>query len=386
MNNEQNGQTRTEQPTPRKLREARSKGQVARSRELNTTVVLLASSIALIFFGEMIGESLYRVMETGLTFTRFGTLEDDMMILQLTSAIKSSLVSLFPFFLITVIAAFVGPLVLGGWSFSYDAMKPKWSRMSLLNGFKRMFGVQGLIEMLKAFGKFLVIGGLASAVLWMNQHKLFEIASLPSKEAIQSGMYLIGALFVLLSLSLIVIVAIDVPYQLVRHIGQLKMSIQEVREEAKQTTGNPEVKSQQRSLQREISTRRMLQDVVGADVIVTNPDHFSVALRYDQNRDGAPRVVAKGVDFLAFRIRDIARANNVELFAAPPLARSLYHHAEVGQEIPRQLYQIVAQILAYVYQIKSLSRLQRKKITRPSDYSIPDALKHPSDLTEDTDG
>jgi len=168
---------------------------------------------------------------------------------------------------------------------------------------------------------------------------------------------------------------IDVPYQLVSHMNRLKMSIQEIKEENKQTTGNPEIKNQIRSLQREVSSRRMLLDVASADVVIVNPTHYSVALRYEEGAKSAPVVVAKGVDFLAMRIREIANGNEIEVFSAPSLARALYQHTEVGHEVPTALYQAVAQVLAYVYQLRDLTRTQRNRVRRPSIVDIPEDYK-----------
>ncbi|MBX2883461.1 MAG: flagellar biosynthesis protein FlhB [Granulosicoccus sp.] len=375
MSAEQFGQSKTEQPTPKKLLDSRKKGQTARSRELNTTIMLLASSIALIAFGNDIGTSLQQLLASDLTINRLEMLNKEMLITRLGDATFDAIALLIPFFCVTLVASFVGPIALGGWSFSLDAMAPKWNRMSPLSGLKRMFGTQGLVEMIKALGKFIVIGVVAWFMLEINKDRILTLGSVATIDAIHGGILIIGQLFVALSLSLIIVSLIDVPYQLVSHVNRLKMSVQEVRDENKQTNGNPEIKNQIRSLQREVSSRRMLLDVAEADVVITNPTHYSIALKYEEGGSSAPLVVAKGTDFLAMRIREIANGNNVEIFSAPALARSLYQHTEVGQEVPTALYQAVAQVLAYVYQIRDLTRTQRNLVKRPDIVALPDDLQ-----------
>lgn len=374
MSEEQNGQTRSEQPTEKKKLDSRKKGQIARSRELNTTVVMLSSAAALLMLGGGIGQSLQRLLATGLTLERQLIFDDSYLLLAFGQTSLASLQILTPFFLLMMIAAFVGPLSLGGWSFSMDSWVPKLNRMSILSGIKRMFGIQGFVELLKALGKFIVVGAVAVIALKLYQDEILMLSQLSVTDAIYRGMYIIGQLFLMLAVSLIVVSLIDVPYQIVSHITKIKMSVQEVKEENKQTNGNPELKTRIRSMQRDVSQRRMLIDAADADVVIVNPTHFSVALKYDDAKAGAPVVVAKGVDHMALRIREVAESNNIVIFSAPPLARALYFHTDIDQQVPTALYQAVAQVLAYVLQVRDLTTSERLLVQLPSVVDVPEEL------------
>lgn len=371
MSEERNAQTRSEQPTEKKLLDSRKKGQVARSRELNTTAVMLASAAALLLLGGEMGQSMEQMLATGLTLDRESIFDRHSLMTTLGQSSLDSFMALTPFFLVMMVSAFVGPIVLGGWSFSMDALQPKMSRISLLAGIKRMFGVQGLVELLKALGKFVVVGVVAMIALKIYQDRILLLNQLSIVEAVYRGMYIIGQLFLMLAASLIVVSLIDVPYQLVSHLNRLKMSVQEVKDENKQTNGNPELKSRIRTMQREVSQRRMLIDTAEADVVIVNPTHYSVALKYDDTKGGAPVVVAKGIDHMALRIREVAEANQIVVFSAPPLARALYFHTDVSQEVPTVLYQAVAQVLAYVMQVRDLTASERMVVELPSLVDVP---------------
>jgi len=371
VSDKQDGQSRSERPTPKKLLDSRKKGQVARSRELNTTVMMLAASVGLILFGSFMGNDLQKLLADSLRIDAHMLASNGYLIKHFAVVTTDALVILLPYFVFMVVAVFIGPLILGGWAFSAAAMQPKISRMSLVAGMKRMFGMQGFVEMIKSLGKFLTVGTVALLTLGILKERILSLGAMPVIEGLYSGMSLIGQLFMFLAASLIIVSFIDVPYQLVSHVNRLKMSIQEIRDESKLTTGNPELKVRIRSLQREVSQRRMLTDVAGADVVIINPTHYSVALKYEEHNAGAPIVVASGVDFMALRIREVAAGNQVTVFSAPPLARALYQHAEIGQELPAGLYHAVAQVLAYVYQVRDLSISDRYLVTRPDELEIP---------------
>lgn len=382
MSQENDGQTRSEQPTPKKRTDSRKKGQVARSRELNTTVMMLAASVGLLLLGRQIGNEMQVLLASNMVLDQRVLSSNAQLLLHLSNVTHSAIAIFSPFFIIMLIAAFVGPVVLGGWSFSISSWKPKLNRMSPISGLKRMFGLQGIVEMLKSLGKFLTIAVVALVGLSFFQEQIFTLNAMSAIEGMHSGFKIIGVVFFLLSISLLLVAFIDVPYQLVSHTNRLKMSVQEVREENKQTNGNPELKARIRSKQREISDRRMLADVADADVVITNPSHYAVALKYDEHSANAPVVVATGVDFMAMRIREIAQGNDVTIFSAPPLARALYHHSEVGEELPVGLYQAVAQVLAYVYQIKNSSVSQSHRIIKPRVFDIPAEYEVPVDTQE----
>ena len=277
-----------------------------------------------------------------------------------------------------LVIALAGPVSLGGWLFSSEALQPKFSRMNPLSGLKRMFSVQALVELGKAVGKFLVVLTVAVAVLMANQDDLLSIGHEPLPQAIAHSAQIVGWCSLWMACSLILIAAIDVPFQLWDHKQKLMMTKQEVRDEFKDTEGKPEVKSRIRQLQYEMAQRRMLQEVPQADVVITNPTHFAVALKYDADKGGAPRLVAKGGDFLALKIREIAQEHRVELLESPALARAVFYSTELDQEIPAGLYLAVAQVLAYVYQLKQFRAGKGKRPGPLPDLPIPPDLQRDS--------
>jgi flagellar biosynthetic protein FlhB len=273
--------------------------------------------------------------------------------------------------LILLLAVLVTPMFIGGWSFSKKAMAPKMSRVNPLKGIKRVFGLKGLMELVKSLAKVALVGCVAGLFIWNYFSELLSLGRLPVGQAIMRALELGGWLFLLLSIATLVIAAIDVPFQLFQHNKQLKMSKQEVKDENKHTEGDPEVKGRIRRLQQEMANSRMMEEVPKADVIVTNPTHYSIALKYDDNKMGAPILVAKGTDLIAFRIRELGKQNNITIFEAPPLARALYHTTELNQEIPADLYYAVAQVLAYVFQLKR-AKHPGERPEKPNNLDIPE--------------
>lgn len=372
MSEENTGQTKSEEPTAKKKADSKKKGQVARSRELNTSVMLLIGVMGLWFMMAMNGGDLQHSFSSLFKLEQSLIFDPAKVITHLKGSFLDIAVLMAPFFFITVVASFLGPLVMGGWVFSLDALAPKASRMSLLAGFKRMFGSHGFIEMVKALAKFVVIGAVATIGFFMLRDTVLGLGAGETQKEVAQGMQLMAMFFIILTFALISIAFIDVPFQLHSHLSKLKMSMQEIKDENKQTNGNPEVKGRIRALQHEASQRRMLGDIAESDVVITNPDHYSVALKYDQDSSAAPTVVAKGVDHMAFRIREIARAHEVELVPAPPLARALYSSTEIGHEIPDDLYIAVAQVLAYVYRLRDASIYQRPTLAGIGEVDVPD--------------
>lgn len=377
MAESESGADRSEDPTQKRIDEARRKGQIARSRELNTVAVTLSGAGALLVFGGEIAQDMMRLMHAGFSFQRATLMDDGAMVQLLLASGMSALLSLVPFLVVLLIASIVGPIALGGWLMSGEAMQPKFSRMNPLGGLKRMFSTKALVELLKALAKFLVLLGVALAVLSSVQDDLLAIAHEPTEAAIMHSATLVGWSALWLSCGLILIAAVDVPFQLWDSKQKLKMTKQEVKDEYKDSEGKPEVKSRIRQLQREMAERRMMQAVPSADVVITNPTHFAVALKYDAEKGGAPTLLAKGGDFLALKIREIAQENKVILLESPALARAVYYSTEVDREIPAGLYMAVAQVLAYVYQLR---QYQAGKGKRPG--ALPD-LPIPPDLRRD---
>ncbi|KZN65135.1 flagellar biosynthesis protein FlhB [Pseudoalteromonas luteoviolacea CPMOR-1] len=374
---EDSGQERTEEPTAKKISDARKKGQVARSKELGTTFVLIFSAVSLILYGGDIAKGLYNIMGRMLTLNRNETYDTTKMFSVWGDAFSELLFPMSMFVLIIAVAGVIGNTLLGGFNFSWQAAAPKASKMSPLKGIKRMFGPQAAVELLKSILKFVLVAGFAIlCIKWMFYDILhLSIESVPG--SVIHSLEILAWLFLALSCTMIIISAIDAPYQSHTHHKQLKMTLQEVKDEYKNSEGDPQIKARIRRTQREMSQRRMMQDVPDADVVVTNPTHYSVALKYDTEKAGAPIVIAKGVDELAMQIRKVAKGNEVPIVESPVLTRSLYHTTEVGDQIPDQLFTAVAQVLAYVFQLKKFNKGRGRRPTALSkDLPIPDDLKH----------
>jgi len=371
MAENEDGQERSEQATPKRQEEARKKGQVPRSREMTTMAMLLMAALCMSLMGSHMIEGLGAVLQLGLQVERAKLFDTFALIEILGQAVYQGFLVIIPFLLVMLVTALIAPVALGGWSFSTEAMSFKAEKMNPLKGLKRIFAVRGLVELVKALAKFLLIGSTGAGLLW---HFFPELMGL-GREAVAHGLAHAGSIlstsFVVLSASLLLIAAIDVPFQLWDHAKNLKMTRQEIKDEHKDSEGKPEVKSRLRAMQREIAQRRMMEEIPKADVIITNPTHYAVALRYDTENMSAPIVVAKGVELIASQIRTVAVANNVPLYEAPPLARALYYSAEINQEIPAGLYLAVAQILAYIFQLKATAGGGTIP-TRPENVPVPD--------------
>lgn len=343
---------KSEPASQRRIEQAREKGQIARSRELSTFAVLMTAGGALIAMGPQLMASMMALMRNSLTIERAVAFDPALMMVRLQQETLNILLAFFPFMLVMVVAAIVAPLALGGWLFTMEALAPDFAKLNPINGISRMFSWNSLAELVKTVLKSSLIGGIAVWVIWHNKDALFALMMEPIDQGISHVGSLVASTFMMVAGSTLLLVAIDVPLQLWEHSRKLKMTKEEVRQEYKETEGSPEVKGRIRQLQREASRKRMMAEVPKADVIVTNPTHYAVALRYQSEAMGAPKVVAKGSALLAQRIRDIGEEHHVPILRAPPLARALYHHAELDEEIPATLYTAVAEVLAYVYQLR----------------------------------
>lgn len=375
MAESESGQEKTEEPTAKRLKESRDKGEIARSKELDTLAVVLAAAIALLMFGPAMVRGMTELMVFNFTIDRESLYATDSMGLHLLASARKGLDILTPIFFILLVAALVGPLLLGGWLFSAKSMAPKFSRMNPWAGLKRMFSVKALVELLKALAKFLVVLITALLVMEFQRGDLLALSleSLPNA-MVHSG-WILGTALLLLASSLILIAAVDIPFQIWEHKKKLLMTKQEVRDEYKDSEGKPEVKSRIRQLQREMAQRRMMAEVPNADVVITNPTHFAVALKYDPLNSGAPVVVAKGVDVLALKIREVASEHAVVVLESPPLARAVYYSTELDQQIPAGLYLAVAQVLAYVFQLRQYRAGQGKRPGQVPKVPIPDEFR-----------
>ena len=374
MAEEQQGHERSEQPTAKRLSEARNKGQVARSRELNTLLVMLASAIALWLLSGPAMSGLIALFSQALSPSGDVLRQAELVPAHLMQVMLSALTLIAPFLAITVVAALAGPALMGGLLFSTDAIAFKAEKLDPIKGLGRVFSTKGLIELVKALLKFFLVLGVAVLIYKFMERDVMALITLDVMEGIARSGSMIMVALVLLSATLVLIAAIDVPFQLWSHNKQMRMTKQEVKDESKETDGRPEVKSRIRQLQREVSQRRMLQDVPDADVIITNPTHYSVALKYDKHGSGAPRVVAKGQDLIALKIRTIAIEHDVAIYEEPPLARALHGTTEIGDEIPGPLFLAVARVLAYVYHLRK---------SAPTDYiPRPAPVELPSEFAE----
>jgi flagellar biosynthetic protein FlhB len=375
MAEDENGQDKTEEPTDKKRRDAREEGQIARSKELNTLVIMLAGAIGLIVEGDSIARMMSYLMSSNFSITREMLMNTDSMAHMLLVSGKYALVVMLPFLLVMLAAALIGPISLGGWLFAAKSLAPKFSRMNPAAGLKRMFSPTALIELLKSFAKFLIVLAVALVVLVKDRNDLVSIAHEPLEQAIIHSLLVVGWSTLWMACGLIFIAAVDVPFQLYEAHKKLLMTKQEIRDEHKNSDGNPQVKQRIRQLQYEMTQRRMMESVPKADVIITNPTHFAVALKYDPEQGGAPMLVAKGVDFVALKIREIGAHHQILILESPELARSIYYSTDLDQEIPAGLYLAVAQVLAYVYQIRQFHAGGGKRPDPLGDITIPPDLR-----------
>jgi flagellar biosynthesis protein FlhB len=364
---------RTHSATPRRLEQALEQGQVVRSLELTTFLMLLAGTAGIWALGHPLLDSLSRVLQHGLELDRRAIAEPDIMMQRLVELGTDALVAFLPLFGLLFVTALAAPSLLTG-RVHASAIRFDPSRMNPLTGITRIFSMHGVMELIKAVVKAGIVGGIGAWVLMRHLDDLLLLVNATPDEGIRS----LGALVVASAFSVVcglfVIAAIDVPFQLWTYYKGLRMTRDEVRQEARETEGDPQVKSHIRRAQREAARRRMMAEVPKADVIVTNPTHYAVALRYDGAKMRAPRLVAKGADLVAQRIREIGEEHRVPVLEAPPLARALYHHTELGEEIPEGLYTTVAEVLAYVFQ------LRRHESAGGPAPALPGALAVPPEL------
>jgi flagellar biosynthetic protein FlhB len=373
---ESDNEERTEQPTSKRLEEARKKGQVPRSTDLSAAAVILTVGGGLHYLGSYMSGRLNGLMSASLALTREQSVNEAFMIPTMLTEAGHAMVTCAPILGLTMIAALIAPLLIGGWNLSFEALIPDFSRLNPMSGFGRMFSTRSMVELTKAFAKFIFLALVAVYILKQKSGELLGLGLEPTRAAIAHATSLTGYALLMLAGTLGLIAAMDVPWQLFQYNKQLKMTRQEIKEEMKESDGSPEVKGRIRKLQAEIARRRMMQEVPKADVVITNPTHFAVALRYDEKRMRAPTVVAKGADIIAARIREVATENLVPIFEAPPLARALFKNVEIGTEIPATLYVAVAQILTYIYQLKTARRDGMTPPTPPEVDPTIDQTKH----------
>jgi flagellar biosynthetic protein FlhB len=347
------GQERTESATPKRLDEARKKGQVPRSIELSMAAVCIAAATAVYTLGRGAAGRLAEMMRSGLSIDPATAVGENVIWPALMNAGSQALLIVLPILGATFVAALAAPLAIGGWNFSTQAMVPQFSRLNPASGLGRMFSARGSVELGKGLAKVFVIALIAWVLLKGMTPQMLGLSTEPLNGAIAHAAALAGYSLLVLCFGLVAIAAFDVPFQLWQHGRDLKMTREEVREEYKESEGSPETRGRIREAQRALARGRMMQEVPKADVVVTNPTHYAVALKYDDQKMRAPIVVAKGTDLTAARIREIAGENGVPIVEAPPLARALFRTVDLGREVPAALYVTVAQVLTYVYQLKA---------------------------------
>lgn len=355
-------QEKTEQPSAKRLLDAKKKGQVPRSRELNVSIATLGGGVLFLVSLQEINEAITSVFHTSFSITTRSMVSNAHLMQVMGDTFPEVLSSLSFLFGMLMLIILFGPTLIGGWSFSTEAFKVKFSKLNPINGLKRMFGINALVELVKSVLKVTLIASIAYAFFYVQSEDFLALANKSYDLAIVDAVQMVLSSFLFIAAGLILILAIDVPYQIWNHHKQLRMSIQELKDEFKETEGNPETKARVRNLQREVAQRKMLQEVPNADVVIVNPTHFSVALRYDPENDSAPILVAKGADYLALKIREIATEHKVPVFTAPLLARAIFHTTDVEHEVPSALYVAVAKVLAYVFQLKT---------AKPGSYPTP---------------
>ena len=362
---EQSDLERTEPASSRRLEQAREEGQVPQSRELMAFLVLLAGGGGLWAMSGWIAQRAQSLLRHGLDFDRAAAFGDHAMLGNLGQLTGDALVLAGPIFAMTIAAAVAAPILIGGWLFSPKAIGADFSRINPLLGIKRVVSMQGVGELVKAVLKSLLIGGIVFWMIARDGDAMLGLLNQPLSRSMDSFFHLLFAGVLALLFGVALIATIDVPFQLWQYYAKLRMTREEVRQENKEMEGDPQLKARIRSMQRQMARRRMMAEVPKADVVVTNPQHFAVALQYDAERMKAPKVVAKGADLVAQRIREIAEAHDIPLLDAPPLARALHRHAEVGSQVPSALYLAVAEVMAYVYQLNHYIAEGGRNLARP---------------------
>lgn len=371
---QQTDQEKTEPPSARRIEQAREQGQVARSIELSTLAVLLAAVGTLVATGPAVVASLAGITKAMLSFDPADATDPSRMAAMLGDAAGQALLALAPVFLVALVAALVAPMLVSGWLFTFESLRPQWMRISPLTNLKRLFSAYGAVEFVKAIAKAVLIGGIVLWAGWQQMGAIVQLSAEPLAPALAQVANLLAWAVLAGVAGMAVIAAIDVPFQIWNFRHELRMTRQELERELKETEGDPQIRARVRSLQREAARRRMMAEVPRADVVVINPTRYAAALRYQEGRMAAPHVVALGTLAVAERIVDLAREHNVPIVRCAPLARALWRHADLGAQIPAPLYAAVAEVLAYVYQLRLARDYGTAVPPEPAVESVPAGL------------
>lgn len=365
---------KTEEASPRKLEKAREEGDIPRSKELSTFTGLMAAALGLWLTGSQIVTQLQNIVVSALKF-------DDQIIenssvtgIDFNSEIISLSINFLPFFVIVILVGIFSPILVGGWIFNSKSMEPKLDKLDPIKGLANIISKNSLVELFKSILKTILIAIVSWFVTKSMIHDILALSIQPFRMASHNQGQILLICFITISAAFAIIAMLDVPYQLHRYAKKLMMTRQDLKDEAKESEGNPETKAKIRSIQREMARKRMMAAVPKADVVITNPTHYAVALSYPENSDLAPIVVAKGLGEVALKIQAIAREHQVMIVESPMLARALYKHTDIDQEIPTTLFSAVAQVLAYVFQMRDWKKQGGDQPEFPSKINVPKEL------------
>ena len=362
---------KTEAATPKRLEQAREDGQVARSRELTTFLLLLVGFGGSYAMAGELGQAFSTLFRTAFTFDRALSFDSALVIPNAGMLAARGGMAIAPLLAMLVAVSILSPMALGGWLLSAKGLTPDFTRLSPIKGLGKMFSAQSLTQLGMALAKATVVGGVGFLVMRHYSPDAANLILQTPSVAMPHALHLVGVCCLWIVFSMLILVAVDVPYQIWQHGKKLRMTKEEVKREFKENEGDPHIKGKIRAQQRAMARRRMMAQVPKADVIVTNPTHYAVALQYMDGEMRAPRLIAKGSGLVAARIRAIGAEHNVALIEAPPLARALYHHTEINHEIPSALYGAVAEILAWVYQLRRWNSEGGTAPVQPTEFNVP---------------
>lgn len=366
---------KTEEATPRRIEKAREDGQVPRSRELTTFMMLLAGVFGLWVMGTMIYDQLGLVMERAFLFERREAFEVLPMVAKAADLVERTLLLMLPLYLLLTVVALISPALLGGWLVSMKALQPQLSKLNPMKGLGRMFGTQALVELAKAIAKSVLVGGAAVVFLMATLGMYMDLMDQPIHQALANSLILAAIGSGIMVATLLVVILIDVPYQIYSHAKKLRMTKDEVKREHKESEGDPQVKARIRQQQQAMARGRMMSQVPEADVVITNPTHFAVALRYEEHGDRAPVVIAKGSDLIAAQICKVSDAHGIPRLESPPLARALYIHVDLEAEIPMALYTAVAEVMAWAFNLRQFESEGGVAPARPGELPVPEDMQ-----------
>ena len=365
---------KTETASGSRIQKAYEDGDVPRSKELSTAATLITAGACLWGMGGFLEDALKNLMINGMKFDSKVAMDPVSALSKIYEQIGDLVIVFIPIFVFILLSEILSPIGIGGWNMSTKMLAPNITKLNPITGFSNIFNKNSWVELLKSICKVGLIAIISYLAISYSLPDLMKLPLLPIETGLSNTVNFLIVTFFLILIGYLIIVAIDVPYQLHRYAEKLKMSVQEVREEMRDSNGSPEIKAKIRQQQIAMSRRRMMSQIQNADVVITNPTHYAVAVKYDSEVMGAPKILAKGSDAVALRIREIANEHQILMVESPKLARALYAHTEVDQEIPEALYLAVAEMLAYVFQVKSFNGRDGEYPTMPQSIEVPDEL------------